>query len=65
MEKQPYKIKYTINGKKTTILFVNRAFNPAFKQAMNFIERNKDKDIKLYYKNWNSEYNFGWKLIRI
>jgi len=64
MEKQSHKIEYTVNEKKTTIFFVDRASNPALKQAMNFIERNKDKDIKLYYKDWNSEYNFGWKLIK-
>lgn len=63
MPDQKYKIEYKDSkGGLAKVFFVDRAFDSAFKQAKAFIERNHHiKTIKLYFKNWNSEYNLGWK----
>lgn len=50
----------TNNGNK--IFFVNEAFKSAYTKAQTFI-KNHNKPCKLYWKNINSQYNFGWKFV--
>lgn len=65
-EVQPFKaVSTTQEGKESTTYFVDRALNPALKQVKAFIERNKHIKVKVFYKDWSSQFNFGWKYFPI
>ena len=51
---QKAKVEYTYDGNSVEIYFVDQAFVSAYKQAEDFIKRNKGKFlIKLYHHNFN------------
>lgn len=66
---QPYKITYVRDGKVHEIFFsedTGSVFTPPHQQAENFIKRNKGKfEMKLYWQDILSPYNWGWKLQKI
>jgi len=70
MTKQSHKIEYEdAKGKKNELYFVDRAFDSALKQAEAFIKRHegssKVNNIKLYWRDLNGPYNFGWKRLHL